>query len=92
MTGDGFGYSQEQFKMKGYRKLGGRTRKQCGLVSETVYPELVKGDRYTLEFEGIFRDAQVWMNGVYLGRGESGYVPLVFDVTECLNYERMRKM
>ena len=32
------------------------------------------------------------MNGVYLGRGESGYVPLVFDVTECLNYERMRKM
>lgn len=40
-----------------------------------------------MEFEGIFRDAQIWMNGIYLGRNESGYVPLTLDVTECLNYE-----
>ena len=80
-------YSKEQFKVKGYRKLGGRSpENSVGWYRKRFTPELVKGDRYTLEFEGIFRDAQVWMNGIYLGRGESGYVPLVFDVTECLNY------
>ncbi|KAI4359562.1 Beta-galactosidase BoGH2A [Parabacteroides sp. ASF519] len=87
--GMALGYSQEQFKMKGYRKLGGRApENSVGWYRKRFTPELVKGNRYTLEFEGIFRDAQVWMNGVYLGRGESGYVPLVFDVTECLNYEK----
>lgn len=81
-------YDQEQFKVKGYRKLGGRSpENSVGWYRKTFTPELVKGCRYTLEFEGIFRDAQVWMNGIYLGRGESGYVPLLFDVTECLNYE-----
>lgn len=86
--GMALGYSQEQFKMKGYRKLGGRApENSVGWYRKHFTSKLVKGDRYILEFEGIFRDAQVWMNGVYLGRGESGYVPLIFDVTECLNYE-----
>ena len=86
--GMGLGYGKEEFKVKGYRKLGGRSpENSVGWYRKTFRPALQKGSRYTLEFEGIFRDAQVWMNGIYLGRGESGYVPLVFDVTECLNYE-----
>lgn len=86
--GMSLGYDKEQFKVKGYRKLGGRTpENSVGWYRKTYTPELTKGSRYTLEFEGIFRDAQVWMNGIYLGRGESGYIPLLFDVTECLNYE-----
>lgn len=86
--GMALGYGKEQFKMKGYRKLGGRApENSVGWYRKHFTRPLVKGERYTLEFEGIFRDAQVWMNGIYLGRGESGYVPLVFDVTECLNYE-----
>ena len=81
-------YGQEQFKVKGYRKIGGRSpENSVGWYRKTFQPDVQKGCRYTLEFEGIFRDAQVWMNGIYLGRGESGYVPLLFDVTECLNYE-----
>lgn len=85
--GMSLGYGKEQFKVKGYRKLGGRSpENSVGWYRKKFQPELVKGARYQLEFEGIFRDAQVWMNGIYLGRGESGYVPLVFDVTECLNY------
>lgn len=82
------GYDKKQFKVKGYRTLGGRSpENSVGWYRKQFTPELTKGSRYTLEFEGIFRDAQVWMNGIYLGRGESGYVPLVFDVTECMNYE-----
>ena len=82
------GFDREQFKIKGYRKLGGRSpENSVGWYRKTFHLDsLPLGCRYTLEFEGIFRDAQVWMNGIYLGRGESGYVPLVFDVTECLDY------
>lgn len=86
--GMGLGFDQNQLKIKGYRKLGGRSpENSVGWYRKTFELEAVKGCRYTLEFEGIFRDAQVWMNGIYLGKGESGYVPLVFDVTECLNYD-----
>ena len=86
--GMALGYDKSQFKIKGYRTLGGRSpENSVGWYRKTFQPKLQKGCRYTLEFEGIFRDAQVWMNGIYLGKGESGYVPLVFDVTECLNYE-----
>lgn len=90
--GMSLGFDQQQLKIKGYRKLGGRSpENSVGWYRKTFSIEAVKGCRYTLEFEGIFRDAQVWMNGIYLGRGESGYVPLVFDVTECLNYEKEAK-
>lgn len=81
------GVDPGQLKMKGYRKLGGRSpENSVGWYRKTFSLTPVKGCRYTLEFEGVYRDAQVWMNGIYLGKGESGYVPMVFDVTECLNY------
>lgn len=81
-------YGKEEFKVKGYRKLGGRSpENSVGWYRKKFKPSLKKGCRYSLEFEGIFRDAQVWMNGIYLGRNESGYVPAVFDITECLNYQ-----
>ena len=52
--GMALGYSQEQFKMKGYRKLGGRApENSVGWYRKRFTPELVKGNRYTLEFEGI---------------------------------------
>ncbi len=90
--GMALGYGKEQSKVKGYRKLGGRSpENSVGWYRKTMEQPIEKGGRYTLEFEGIFRDAQVWMNGIYLGRGESGYVPLVFDVTECVNYGEKEK-
>ena len=90
--GMGEGFDKNQLKIKGYRKLGGRSpENSVGWYRKTFETKAVKGCCYTLEFEGIFRDAQVWMNGIYLGRGESGYVPLVFDVTECLNYDKDEK-
>lgn len=85
--GMALGFDQNQLKIKGYRKLGGRSpENSVGWYRKTFELTPIKGCRYTLEFEGVFRDAQVWMNGIYLGKGESGYVPMLFDVTECLNY------
>ncbi|EKU91585.1 hypothetical protein HMPREF9447_01299 [Bacteroides oleiciplenus YIT 12058] len=81
-------FAPDQLKVKGYRRLGGLSpENSVGWYRKNLKQTFVKGCRYHLEFEGIFRDAQVWMNGIYLGKNESGYVPLLFDVTECLNYE-----
>lgn len=44
------------------------------------------GQHFELQFDGIFRNARVWVNGFYLGGEESGYIPQTFDITEYLNY------
>jgi beta-galactosidase len=81
------GYGKEQLKVKGYRTISGRSpENSVGWYRKTFKLKTVKGSRYFLEFEGVFRDAQIWINGVYLGSNESGYVPFSFDVTEVLNY------
>ena len=38
--------------------------------------------RLSLEFDGVFRDAVVVLNGIYLGRNSSGYAPFRFDITD----------
>ncbi len=44
------------------------------------------GKQIMLQFDGIFRNAQVWFNGFYLGIEPSGYATQVYDVTEYVNY------
>src|SRR5690242_12210898 len=44
------------------------------------------GRRIAIEFDGIFRDAMVVLNGHYLGRNLSGYVPFACDVTTVANF------
>ena len=39
-----------------------------------------------LQFDGIYRDAQFWVNGIYLGRNDSGYIGCRFDVTDLIEY------
>lgn len=42
------------------------------------------GKRVFLEFEGVFRDAMVWVNGVYLDRHTSGYTSFWLEITDHL--------
>ena len=42
--------------------------------------------RLSLEFDGVFRDAIVVLNGIYLGRNLSGYAPFRFDITDFVRY------
>ena len=43
-----------------------------------------EGKRVFIEFEGIFRDAIVWCNGVYLDRHMSGYTSFALELTDHL--------
>ena len=49
-------------------------------------PEEDFGKHISLQFDGIFRDSQVWVNGFYLGGEPSGYATQVYDISEYLNY------
>jgi beta-galactosidase len=49
-------------------------------------PESDLGRRISVEFDGVFRDSIVWVNGHYLGREESGYTGFGYNIGEFLNY------
>jgi beta-galactosidase len=44
------------------------------------------GKRLSIEFDGVFRDSMVTLNGVFLGRNMSGYAPAAYDITDVANY------
>ena len=44
------------------------------------------GRQIRIEFEGIFRDSEVFCNGFYLGHERSGYATRSYDLTPYLNY------
>lgn len=45
------------------------------------------GRRHWLEFDGVFRDCLVFVNGYVVGRNESGYAPFRVDITDFLDYD-----
>ena len=46
------------------------------------------GQRFQIQFDGVFRDANFWINGFYLGNNKSGYVGIAYDITDYLNYDK----
>lgn len=46
------------------------------------------GQRFQLQFDGVFRDANFWINGFYLGNNKSGYVGVSYDITDYLHYDK----
>lgn len=46
------------------------------------------GSRFQIQYDGIFRDANIWMNGFYLGNNKSGYVGEAYDITDYINFDR----
>jgi beta-galactosidase len=43
------------------------------------------GKRLCLEFDGVFRDATIFLNGWFVGHHESGYSSFRYDVTDVAN-------
>lgn len=49
-------------------------------------PKSDLGKRISIEFDGVFRDSIVWINGHYLGTEQSGYTSFAYNLSEFLNY------
>jgi len=45
-------------------------------------PAADQGRRLWLEFDGVYRDSQMWFNGHFLGRHASGYTSFLYDISE----------
>jgi hypothetical protein len=48
-------------------------------------PESVKGRKVFVEFDGVYRDSDVWINGHHLGHRPYGYSSFEYDLTPHLN-------
>lgn len=81
-------FAREASHSHGYKTVGykypdtsvGWYRKVFAIPAEDL------GKHISLQFDGIFRDARVWVNGFYLGCEPSGYATQVYDISEYLNY------
>lgn len=72
----------------GYKPVG-------GLFPETsigwyrkhfTIPVADSGSRFQIQFDGIFRNASIWLNGFYVGNNMSGYIGASYDVTDFVKY------
>ena len=81
-------YSGEASHSHGYKTVGFKyPETSVGWYRKTfTIPEEDYGKHIWLQFDGIFRDSQVWVNGFYLGHEKSGYATRTYDVSEYLNY------
>ena len=46
------------------------------------------GHRFQIQFDGIFRNANIWVNGFFVGNNMSGYIGASYDITDIINYNR----
>jgi beta-galactosidase len=53
-----------------------------------VLPMEDKGNRFTIKFDGVFRDCQIWLNEHFIGRNLSGYNEFSFDISDYVQYGR----
>ena len=82
-----FVHDDEQ-QSHGYKPLGRRyPETSVGWYRRTFdIPKEDSGRRITIEFDGAFRSALVFLNGYFIGRNDNGYAPFSFDVSDFLNY------
>jgi len=49
-------------------------------------PATDKGKSLWIDFDGIYRESRVWINGHFLGRHRSGYTSFRYDISRVANY------
>ena len=47
-------------------------------------PSELKGKRFNINFEGVYMNADIWLNGEYLGNHPYGYTSFWYDISENL--------
>jgi beta-galactosidase len=80
----------DDLKDHGYRAVGGLfPENSVGWYRKKfTVKDADSGKRISITFDGIFRDAKVWINGFYLGGNESGYVGFTRDLTDYINFNK----
>ena len=53
-------------------------------------PAADRGRRSLLEFDGVYQNSEVWINGQFLGLRPYGYVPFAYELTPYLKFGRRK--
>ncbi len=85
---DDSGNGDSQLRSHGYKPLGRRyPETSVGWYRrEFEIPASDAGRRIRIEFDGVFRDVLLWVNGCFIGRNDNGYAPFGFDLSDFLAY------
>ena len=49
-------------------------------------PESFKDSKVAVEFDGVYENSEVWINGQYLGKRPYGFIGFCYDLTPHLNF------
>lgn len=49
-------------------------------------PKSWEGKAVSVDFDGVFRNFKVWLNGRYLGNNKSGYIGTAYEISKYLNF------
>lgn len=81
-------FAPEASHSHGYKTVGYKyPQTSIGWYRKTFRADsLDQGKHIYLRFDGIFRDARIWVNGFYLGSEPSGYATQIYDISEYINY------
>ena len=55
-------------------------------------PAAYRSKKVTIEFDGIYQNSEVWINGQYQGKRPYGYIGFYYDITPHLNFGRENVM
>lgn len=81
-------YAREASHSHGYKTVGYKyPETSIGWYRKTfTIPAEDDGKHISIRFDGIFRSANIWVNGFWLGTEPSGYATRTYDISEYLNY------
>jgi len=73
----------------GYKPVGGRfPETSIGWYRKHfTISKADSGQRFSIRFDGIFRDSYAWVNGFYLGNNQSGYLGVTYNITDYINFD-----
>lgn len=80
---------QVEMDSHGYKPVGGiYSETSIGWYRKHFTVDKSKSNkRFEVQFDGIYRNAEIWINGFYVGTNFSGYVGNSYDVTDYINFE-----
>lgn len=80
---------QVEMDSHGYKPIGGAyPETSIGWYRKHFSVDKSKSNkRFEIQFDGIYRNAEIWLNGFYVGTNFSGYVGNSYDVSDYINFE-----
>jgi beta-galactosidase len=80
---------QVEMDSHGYKPVGGSyPETSIGWYRKHFNVEKAKSNkRFEIQFDGVYRNATIWINGFYVGTNFSGYIGNSYDVTDYINFE-----